>query len=521
MPVEKGGKAGVKGRQAGESASSHARGSPKAADVQLGVRHAPSDSRHTAPMAINFDAQGTTDQDALEAKQHEGITDWVSEHLGGEVREIERIERWRPCWKVTYAKDGETDAVFVRGDRPNSGANALRFEMEVMQALEANGIRVPHIHGWMDTPKAFVMDWIGTEERAPGMLHVAIENPTSMSDERWQAMLHYMDHLAEMHALPVEEFTHIRGMKVPETPTDLALRATERMYGYGVHTGAIDAPLEFMQSWLRRNVPEHRTEASFITGDAGQFMANGSEVVGLLDFEIATIGDTHWDLACFRGRHPYEDMGDIPALYRRYAEASGKEVDLRAVGYHTVNFMQLSSIAALTFLDPQTIGANWIEGVFEYCSITRRGLEAIAELQGQKLDRDLRLPEPVIDRFEDTGLRKLVADIERLPTSTAFAPWERDVLGSIPAFLLNHARYRDWFEAETAADVGTLTGGSYGGLAAADAALMELIAAGDPSRDEELVRILHRRLLRFSMITAGSDPTDENLLFYELDPILG
>ena len=57
-------------------------------------------------------------------------------------------------------------------------------------------------------------------------------------------------------------------------------------------------------------------------------------------------------------------------------------------------------------------------------------------------------------------------------------------------------------------------------LAAADAALMELLAPGDPSRDEELVRILHRRLLRFSMITAGSDPTDENLLFYHLDPIL-
>ena len=30
---------------------------------------------------------------------------------------------------------------------------------------------------------------LDTEERAPGMLHVAIENPTRMTDERWQAML--------------------------------------------------------------------------------------------------------------------------------------------------------------------------------------------------------------------------------------------------------------------------------------------------------------------------------------------
>ncbi len=458
--------------------------------------------------------------DALEASQHAGIAQWVSDTLGAKVREIERLERWRPCWKVTYEKGGETGAIFVRGNRPNAGKNALRFEMDVMQVLEENGIKVPHVYGWMDSPKAFVMDWIDTEERAPGMLHTAFEETPSMSGERWQAMLNYMDHLAAVHRVPIDKFAHIRGMAAPETAADIALTATERMYRYGVATGNIDPPLEFLQSWLRRNVPEHRTQPSFITGDAGQFMAAGAEVAGLLDFEIAAIGDTHWDLACFRGRHPYEDMGDIPTLYRRYAEASGQEVDLRVVGYHTVNFMQLSSIAALTFMDPDTIGGNWIEGVFEYCSITRRGLEAMAELEGRTLDTDLRLPEPEVKRFEDSGLRKLLVDIGRLPTSTAFATWERDLLGAIPKFLLNHARYRDWFERETAADIGQLTGHSYPDLESADAAVMEVIAAGDPGRDEDLVRIMHRRLLRLSMVTAGEDPNDENLLFYRLDPIL-
>lgn len=460
------------------------------------------------------------DQDALEASQHAGIRRWVAERFGGEVRAIERLARWRPCWKVTYAQGGATDAIFVRGNRPNAGEHALRFEMDVMRVLEENGIPVPHVHGWMDAPKAFVMDWIGTEERAPGMLHTAFEKTPVMSAERWQAMLDYMGHLAAMHRLPIEKFAHIRGMNVPAAPADLALRATERMYRFGTAAGVVDAPLAFLQSWLRRHVPAHRTEPSFVTGDAGQFMAAGPRVAGLLDFEIAMIGDTHWDLACFRGRHPYEDMGDIPALYRRYAEASGREVDLRVVGYHTVNFLQLSAIAALTFMNPDTVGANWIEGVFEYCSITRRALEAIAELQGRKLDDDLRLPEPEIKRFEDSGLRKLLVDIGRLPTSTAFAPWERDLLGAIPRFLLNHARYRDWFERETTADVAELTGRSFRDLAAADAAVMELVAAGDPGRDQELVRMLHRRLVRLSMVTAGENPNAKNLLFYRLDPIL-
>ncbi len=470
-------------------------------------------SAHTRP-------PDTQDQEAFEAEQHRGITEWVATHLGGKVRAIERLERWRPCWKVTYTDGDETDAIFVRGNRPIAGKHALRFEMEVMQALEANGIRVPHIHGWMDSPKAFVMDWVDTEDRAPGMLHTAIENPTTMSDERWQAMLHYMDHLAEVHAVPVDAFTHIRGLSFPETARDIALEQTERMYGYGAKTGNIDPPLEFLQTWLRRNVPEHRTEARFVTGDAGQFMAAGTEVAALLDFEIAAIGDTHWDLACFRGRHPYENMGDIPALYRRYAEATGVEVDLRVVGYHTVNFMQLSSIAARTFMNPEIRGANWIEGILEYGSITRRAFEAIAELMGLELDYGLHLPEPDVRTFEDSGLRKLLVDIERLPTSSAFEPWERDLLGAIPNFLLNHARYRDWFEAETLADVGRVMGRSFDDLASADAAAMEAISKDDPARDAAWVQALHRRILRFSMIAAGTDPDEKNPFFHRLDPIL-
>ncbi|MDG2303751.1 MAG: phosphotransferase, partial [Candidatus Binatia bacterium] len=415
----------------------------------------------------------------------------------------------------------ETKAVLFRGDRSIAGKHDLRFEMDVMQVLEANGIKVPHIYGWVDSPRAFVMDWVDTEDRAPGMLHTAIEDPSTLSDERWQAMLHYMEDLAAVHAVPVSEFAHIRRLaKPPQTAAEIALHAPERMYQAGVHMGHIDTAFEFLQSWLRRNIPEHRTHGSFIAGDAGQFMSAGTEVLALLDFEIANIGDTHWDLACFRGRHPYENMGDIPALYRRYGEVTGTDVDLRVVGYHTVGFLQLSGIAAKFFMEPNARGGNWIEGVLEYGSITRRAYEAIAELQDIPLDYNLHLPEPTIQNWEDSGLRKLMVDIERLPTSSAFEPWERGLLHSIPSFLLNHARYRGWFEREALADIAQLTGRSFDDLVSADAAVSEIIGANDPGRDEELVRLQHRRILRFSMIAAGTDPNDENPLFHKLDPIL-
>src|SRR5262249_18149661 len=180
------------------------------------------------------------------------------------------------------------------------------------------------------------------------------------------------------------------------------------------------------------------------------------------------------------------------------------------VCYHTVNFLQLSAIAALTFMNPQARGANWIEGVLEYASISRRAFEAIAELQGFALDYDLHLPDPAHKRFEESGFEKMLVDITRLPITSAFQEWERDLLASIPKFLLNHARYRDWFEAETVADIARLTGESFVNLDAADEALMQRIAKDDPHEDEALVRLFHRRTLRLSMIIAGTDPDEEN-----------
>ncbi len=472
-------------------------------------------------MADNETSDSELDHDAFEAQCRAGITAWVAEHFDGEVVDVERLERWRPQWKVTYrSADGERSVLF-RGNRPIAPVESLRFEMQVMQVLEANGIRVPHIYGWVESPVAFVMDWVDTEDRAPGMLHTAIDNPTTMSDERWRATLSYIDHLAEVHAVPVSEFAHIsRLANPPETPSDIALHAVEHMYGLGSMMGNIDSTLEFLQVWLRRNAPTHRDQVHFLAGDAGQFMSHGADVMALLDFEIANVGDTHWDLACFRGRHPYENMGDIPALYRRYGEVTGEDVDLPVVCYYTVAFLQLAVIGATFFMMPEIRGANWLEGILERASISRRALEAIAELHEVELDHDLHLPEPNPDPFELSGLSKLVTDIGRLPTSSAFAPWERELLQAIPEFLLNYSRYRGWFERATVGDIEAMLGTSFDDLSTADAALLDVIGSNDPARDDELIALLHRRALRLSMIVAGTDPDENNPFFYILEPIL-
>ena len=160
--------------------------------------------------------------------------------------------------------------------------------------------------------------------------------------------------------------------------------------------------------------------------------------------------------------------------------------------------------------------------MLEYASITRRAYEAIAELQGIALDYDLQLPQATIKRWEDSGLEKLTVDINRLPTSSVFEPWERELLHAIPEFLLNHARYRDWFERETVADYNALTGSNCENLLAAEQAALNTLARTefDKTQDIAWVRVMHRRIVRFSMLIAGSNPDSNNPLFHKLDPIL-
>lgn len=461
------------------------------------------------------------DQARFDRESNEGIKHWIAENLQGEVTGITRLERWRPQWRVDFKSAEGAATVLFRGNRPNAGERNLRFEMEVMQVLEKNRINVPHIYGWVETPKAFVMEWIDTDDREPGMIHTAIEKPAVLTEDRWQALQSYMSDLAALHAIPIAEFAHIEELSnPPNSAQELALTAAERMYQAGRFTNNLDPTFEFLQSWLRRNVPPHRAQASFIAGDAGQFMAAGNKVLALLDFEIADVGDIHWDLACFRGRHPLEHMGDIPALYRRYEEVSGTSVDLRVVGYHTVAFLQFAGIATKFFGDPKAIGGNWIEGLLEYASITRRACEAIAELEDIALDYNLELPDIEQNQLEESALEKLMVDIHRLPTSRAFEVWERDLLQAIPSFLLNYSRYRRWFEHATKKDIEVIIGTEFETLKQAEDAISTAIAENAEALDTVLVQVMHRRSLRLSMIIAGTNPDPGNPLFHVLDPIL-
>src|SRR3546814_17332011 len=92
--------------------------------------------------------------------------------------------------------------------------------MRMMQVLEANGIRVPHVHGMCPEPLAIIMEWM-RGGRDPGLVQEAIESGSVMTDDRWAASLKYMEMLDGMHQHPLAQFAEA-STKMPSDKSALA-----------------------------------------------------------------------------------------------------------------------------------------------------------------------------------------------------------------------------------------------------------------------------------------------------------
>ena len=102
-------------------------------------------------------------QAQFERESSEGIQRWVTDNLNGEVTAITRLERWRPQWRVDFTTPEGPATVLFRGNRPNAGDRNLRFEMEVMQVLEKNGINCRIFTAGLRRPRPSL--WLGSKPR--------------------------------------------------------------------------------------------------------------------------------------------------------------------------------------------------------------------------------------------------------------------------------------------------------------------------------------------------------------------
>lgn len=417
---------------------------------------------------------------ALEPRWQRALAE-VERLVGGRVVRAERQARWRPAWDLDVERDGTIVPIYFRGDRSEgSGVYGLEHEYGVLQVLAAHGIPVPRLYGFCSDPRGIVM------ERAPGRANLATARD---DDERERVLDHYMDLLVAMQRIDLAAFEAV-GLRRPAGATELALADLPRWEASFRSKKRRPEPLiELVLRWLHGHLPEHRTRATFATGDAGQFLFADGRVTAVIDLELAFLGDPLADLAAMRSRDASEPLGDLSRAFRRYADATGEPLDLGVLHFHTVRFALDTPLAVAPLCAAPPPGFNLAQYLSWYLVYGRLPLEVIAEVDGIELEPPA-IPDPAPSRHgvaHDVLVGLLEGGERSYATDTALR---------VATYVRELDRRGARVDEQDADELATLLGRRIADPAAADAALEARVAAADRSETAAIVRYLYRRTLR-------------------------
>ncbi|MCV7370560.1 aminoglycoside phosphotransferase [Mycolicibacterium duvalii] len=412
------------------------------------------------------------------------VEEWISANIGP-VRSIERQQRWRPAWFVTAERDEQEVRLYVRGDRDGFGFATVSAEATVLRVMHAHGIPVPYIHGEIPEVSAVVMDWL------PGD-----PNPCSADDAQQvdAVMNDYVDALVSTHGIDPTAFA-AAGLEIPASSDAVALGYFETFVTrYRDFKQRPEPLLEFAIGWLRRHVPRHRSSAQFVLGDTGQFMYAESRITGLIDVELAHIGDVSRDLAGLRLRNVTESMGDLGRVLRHYEHRSGVPLDRAAIEFHTAKFALCTplGVAIVLHLDlPLTDIVQYIEW-FHLLSL--HTIESIARQADVALS-SVSLPDPIPTHYPG-AIAGLPTMIESLAVPTGIAEYDRQSVATVARLSHRVSTYAHAIDAADLDDVAELLGARPADRAAGDEALERFVLTAEPEQDGALIVLLHRRVMR-------------------------
>lgn len=409
---------------------------------------------------------------------------WISEHIGP-VRTFERQQRWRPAWFVIAERDGRDVGLYVRGEREGFGFATVATEAKILRVLEAHDIPVPHVHGEIVEASAVVMDLL------PGA-----PNPCSASDpgDLDAVMDDYVDALVRTHAIDPAAFAAV-GLHSPADPRALALDYFDTFVTrYREFKQRPEPLLEFAIGWLHRNAPNHVRTPRFVLGHTGQYMYDQGRITGLIDVELAHIGDASHDLAGLRLRNVTEPMGDLGRLLRRYEEVSGTPLDRAAIEFHTAKFALCTplGVAIVLHLDlPLTDIVQYVEW-FQLLSL--HAIESIARQADVPL-RAVSLPEPTPPAYPG-AVAGLASMVESLDVPAGMAQYRRSSVADVARLCHRLSEYGPAVDSADLDDIERLIGARPADRSAGDRALEEFVLTAGPRHDVALIPLLHRRVMR-------------------------
>jgi aminoglycoside phosphotransferase (APT) family kinase protein len=430
--------------------------------------------------------------DATDAR----IDEWIRTHVGGTVMGLRRQARWRPVWFVDVARDGERLALMVRGDRTDAAPLfPLEHEMRFQELLEADGVPVAHVYGWVDEPRAFVIDVVPGENNFD----------TATDEERNSVMDEYMGILARIHQLDPEPYVRA-GITRGATPSQSG-RVGLDVYvaGYRATKARPDPFLEFCLGWIDRNPVDTQGRETPIVWDSGQFHHQNGHVTAILDLELGHLGDPMMDLAAFRMRDTVLGFGDMNALYDQYANHAGMPVDLDAIMHHHFVFALTNQLVFHAALAEPPAASDYMTNMQWASETNLFALEGLAEILGIDSLDTVEIPEPR-DSPVARAHEHLVRSLRNLHLADKYERHQLRIAFRLARHLQRFDEIGDTCTEADLDDLQTFLGGRPTTWQEGDAALEEFVQADAGAHDEELLQLFHRRYLRYKMLCgpAGS-----------------
>ncbi len=381
--------------------------------------------------------------------------------------------------------------VHIRGDRgAGQETQPLRQEYDILRLLEREGIPVPAIYGWCDSPAAIVMERIDAAPFTGGAdgdadLHRLVGD--------------YMAIMASIHRVDVEKAVAI-GLPRPETSEAIALAYfADADRHYRSHRDGPDPLIAFIRKWVLNNMPLHRADTALLIADAPQFFHHDGKITHIFDLELAHIGDPMADLASIRVRDINEPIGGMTALLQRYVEESGTPIDWAALDFHTIASFLAVPMRIGSVLRTQDRLPAYVEYLSWASGCSRAALELLAETRGVTL-------EPVADVVPVETSGGIIYD--NLVASCADLPQATGRLREPPALSL--ARYlqrRDAIGDEIARldrlEAEQLLARTFATAREVEAALEQFVLEAGPEQDAALIGLFHRRTMRALQMLRG------------------
>lgn len=265
------------------------------------------------------------------------VVAWIESVTDGTVTAARQIPAGgRQGWFVDVDASEGARELFLQsgrglGDGPST-FQGFEIEAEVYRALRPHGIPVPHVWGFDRTLDLLLVD------RIPGTVWF---HPPATPEEQVSVAQDFVRHLATWHrlgadALDLPSFGPVKRWR--DHQLDQLARSEELMAALSGEDRP-DPLVTRAMEWLRANVPDAEGPVVLVQGDTGpgNFLYEDGRVTGIIDWELAHLGDPMDDIAWLSWRATQHGFTDFPARMREYEEHSGIAVDEQRVRYYRLN----------------------------------------------------------------------------------------------------------------------------------------------------------------------------------------